>query len=272
MRGPGPGLAADDLRSRQAGARRVDQGRTRDPHLHRLLARLPPGAAARSASPARARGERPAGPPSTDGRPSCGASAGAGAQGRHGSAAGRFPCSRMSGHLEGELMTTGTSVLPELRIAVANFRPGVDAGSTGAGTRWCAGTKQSARCGRGSRTLCCARRSPPPRRAACALACGTTANTLGMFPAARPARSRPGHWPLPRHLDLAASAGLVILDAPQASRPPGAGPQPAWCEALVQVPGWAHPLRAYSVDLPARSSTEQRAQADSPGQPYRRPG
>jgi hypothetical protein len=33
-------------------------------------------------------------------------------------------------------------------------------------------------------------------------------------------------------------------------------------EALVQVPGWAHPLRAYSVDLPARSSTDQRSQAD----------
>jgi hypothetical protein len=54
----------------------------------------------------------------------------------------------------------------------------------------------------------------------------------------------------------------VILDAGPVSCPPGAGPQPAWCEALVQVPGGAHPLRAYSVDLPARSSTDQRFQAD----------
>jgi hypothetical protein len=61
---------------------------------------------------------------------------------------------------------------------------------------------------------------------------------------------------------IAASADLVILDAGPVSFPLGAGPRPAWCEALVQVPGWAHPLRAYSVDLPARSSTEQRSQAD----------
>src|ERR1035437_2275642 len=31
---------------------------------------------------------------------------------------------------------------------------------------------------------------------------------------------------------------------------------------LVRVPGWTHPLRAYSADLPAHSSVEQRSQAD----------
>ena len=37
---------------------------------------------------------------------------------------------------------------------------------------------------------------------------------------------------------------------------------PAWCEALVQIPGWARSLRVYSVDLPWRSSVEQRSQAE----------
>jgi len=60
---------------------------------------------------------------------------------------------------------------------------------------------------------------------------------------------------------VAVSEGLVIEDASPVW-PSGDGPQPAWCEALVQVPGWAQSLRAYSVDLPWRSSVEQRSQAD----------
>ena len=88
-----------------------------------------------------------------------------------------------------------------------------------------------------------------------------TANTLGMIPLLGPPAPALVTGTYPAIL-IAAGAGLVIPDAGPASCPPGAGPQPAWCEALVQVPGWAHPLRAYSVDLPARSSTEQRSQAD----------
>ena len=88
----------------------------------------------------------------------------------------------------------------------------------------------------------------------------TTANTLGMIPLLGP--------PSPGSLTGNHPAVLVTASARPgnpgrpAPWPPGAGTQPAWCEALVQVPGWAHPLRAYSVDLPWRSSVEQRSQAD----------
>jgi hypothetical protein len=87
-----------------------------------------------------------------------------------------------------------------------------------------------------------------------------TANTLGMVPLLGPPSpgSATGNHPA---VLVAVSAGLVILDSGPVWQP-GAGTQPAWCEALVQVPGWAHPLRAYSVDLPWRSSVEQRSQAD----------
>jgi hypothetical protein len=88
-----------------------------------------------------------------------------------------------------------------------------------------------------------------------------TANTLGMIPLLGPPAPALVTGTYPAIL-IAASAGLVILDAGPIPGPTGAGPQPAWCEALVQVPGWAHPLRAYSVDLSACSSTEQRSQAD----------
>lgn len=88
----------------------------------------------------------------------------------------------------------------------------------------------------------------------------TTANTLGMIPLLGLPAPGGGGGAHPAIL-VAASAGLVILDADPAW-PSGTSIQPAWCEALVQVPGWAYPLRAYSVDLPAHSSTEQRSQAD----------
>jgi hypothetical protein len=159
-------------------------------------------------------------------------------------------------------MTAGTSVLPELRIAVANFRPGgVDAGGAG---RW----DQMVRWDKVVSVL----RAWQPHLVLCqeisAAAPGglrtslwATANTLGMIPLlGPPAPDRvAGIYPA---ILIAANAGLVILDAGPIPGPTGAGPQPAWCEALVQVPGWAHPLRAYSVGLPAHSSTEQRSQAD----------
>jgi hypothetical protein len=88
----------------------------------------------------------------------------------------------------------------------------------------------------------------------------TTANALGMIPLLGPPSPGPATGSHPAVL-VAASAGLVILDAGPAW-PPGVGIQPAWCEALVRVPGWPRLLRAYSVDLPGRSSIEQRSQAD----------
>lgn len=159
-------------------------------------------------------------------------------------------------------MTTGTSILPELRIAVANFRPGsIDAGSTG---RW----DQMMRWDKAVSAL----QAWQPHLVLCqeisAAAPGglraslwTTANALGMFPLLGPPAPTLATGTYPAIL-IAASAGLVIIDAGPAFYPTSAGPQPAWCDALVQVPGWAHPLRAYSVGLPERSSTEQRSQAD----------
>jgi hypothetical protein len=151
--------------------------------------------------------------------------------------------------------------MPELRIAVANFGSGgIDAGST---DRWDTAM-------RWDRTISVLRAWQPHivlGQQISAYAPGglrahlwTTANTLAMFPLLGPPSpgSATGNHPA---VLVAASTGLVILDAGPAWQP-GAGPQPAWCEALVQVPGWAHPLRAYSVDLPWRSSIEQRSQAD----------
>jgi hypothetical protein len=88
----------------------------------------------------------------------------------------------------------------------------------------------------------------------------TTANTLGMTPLPGSAGSGPATIGCTAIL-VAVSAGLVILDAGPASLS-RAGAEPAWCEPLVQVPGWLHPLRACSVDLSCRSSVEQRSQAD----------
>ena len=87
-----------------------------------------------------------------------------------------------------------------------------------------------------------------------------TANTLGMIPLLGPPAPFPATGTHPAIL-VAASTGLVILDAGPAWFP-GVSIQPAWCEALVRVPGWTHPMRVYSVDLPAHSSVEQRSQAD----------
>jgi len=158
-------------------------------------------------------------------------------------------------------MTTGRSILPELRIAVANFRPGgIDTGSTERWdqmVRWDK-TVSALRAWQPHLVLCQEISAAAPGGLRAAL--WTTANTLGMIPLLGPPAPGGGAGAHPAIL-VAASAGLVILDAGPAC-PPGAGTPAAWCEALVQVPGWAHPLRAYSVDLPARSSTEQRSQAD----------
>ena len=58
------------------------------------------------------------------------------------------------------------------------------------------------------------------------------------------------------------SRGLMILDAgPPLWGGGGGGPAPAWCQALIQVPGIGHPVAVYSVHMPARSAQEQRSQA-----------
>lgn len=153
-------------------------------------------------------------------------------------------------------MNDGTSILPELRIAVANFR----SGSTGTGDtgrweqamRWDK-TVSALRGWQPHLVLCQEISAMMPGRQRGQL--WMTANTLGMT--AVPGLAG-GTCPA---VLVAASAGLAVLDAGPAWSP-AAVTQPAWCEALVQVPGWAHPLRACSVDLPPHSSVEQRSQAD----------
>jgi len=86
-----------------------------------------------------------------------------------------------------------------------------------------------------------------------------TANELGMTPLLGPPGplSVTGNHPA---VLVRTSRGLVILDA----GPPlwaGGGPVPAWCQALIQVPGIGHPVAVYSVHMPARSAQEQRSQA-----------
>ena len=158
-------------------------------------------------------------------------------------------------------MSTSTSMLPELRIALANFGPGGIV--PGSAERW-----ESAM--RWDKTVSVLREWQPhivlcQEISATAPAGGrghlwTTANTLGMIPL--PGSPGPGGATIGCTAILVAlSAGLVILDAGP-DWPPRAGAQPAWCEALVQIPGWLHPLHACSVDLSCRSSVEQRSQAD----------
>jgi endonuclease/exonuclease/phosphatase family metal-dependent hydrolase len=60
---------------------------------------------------------------------------------------------------------------------------------------------------------------------------------------------------------VSTSRGLTILDAGPPLWSSGGGPLPAWCQALVRVPGITHPVAVYSVHLPARSAQEQRSQA-----------
>lgn len=158
-------------------------------------------------------------------------------------------------------MTSGAGTWPELRIAVANFGSGgIAAGGT---QRW----ETSMRWDKTVSVL----REWQPHIVLCqeisAAAPGglrahlwTTANTLGMIPLLGP--PSPGPATGDPAILVAASVGLVILDTGPPGWPPGAGTWPAWCEGLMQVPGWAHPLRGYSVDLPWRSSVEQRSQAD----------
>jgi hypothetical protein len=158
-------------------------------------------------------------------------------------------------------MSTRTNVLPELRIALANFGPGDIV--TGSAERW-----ETAM--RWDRTVSVLREWQPHIVLCQEISATdsasrrghlwTTANTLGMIPL--PGSPGPGPATIGcTAILVAVSAGLLILDAGP-DWPSQAGVQPAWCEALVQVPGWLHPLRACSVDLSRRSSVEQRSQAD----------
>ena len=87
-----------------------------------------------------------------------------------------------------------------------------------------------------------------------------TANELGMTPLLGPPGplSVTGNHPA---ILVRTSRGLMILDAGPPLWASGGGLAPAWCQALIQVPGIGHPVAAYSVHMPARSAQEQRSQA-----------
>jgi hypothetical protein len=87
-----------------------------------------------------------------------------------------------------------------------------------------------------------------------------TANALNMTPMLGPPTpvSVTGNHPA---ILVDTSSGIRILDEGPPFYPPGAGAVPAWCEALLEIPGLEHPLRLYSVHLPTRSAVEQLSQA-----------
>jgi len=87
-----------------------------------------------------------------------------------------------------------------------------------------------------------------------------TANELGMTPVLGPPGpdSVSGNHPA---VLVRTATGLEIIDAGPPAWPAG-GASPAWCDALVQVPGLAHPVWFISVHLPARSATSQALQAE----------
>jgi hypothetical protein len=87
-----------------------------------------------------------------------------------------------------------------------------------------------------------------------------TANELGLTPVLGPASpdSVSGNHPA---VLVSTAGGLQILDAGPPPGPAG-GAAPAWCEALVAVPGMEHAVWLLSVHLPARSATSQHIQAE----------
>ena len=115
-------------------------------------------------------------------------------------------------------MTTGTSVLPELRIAVANFRPGgVDAGSTGRWDQMMRWEKavSALRAWQPHLVLCQEISSAEPGGLRASL--WATANALGMFPLLGP----PGAVSRHHQQDIgdAEHQALILnLDGPRAAR------------------------------------------------------
>jgi endonuclease/exonuclease/phosphatase family metal-dependent hydrolase len=155
-------------------------------------------------------------------------------------------------------MTTSTSLLPELKIAAANFHSGGIDHATGSTVRW-EKTISALRAWQPHIVLCQEISAVTPADLRAHL--WATANALGMIPLLGPPTplSVTGNHPA---ILIRGSAGLTVLDSGPPDYPPGTGTQPAWCEALVKAPGWPYPLHVYSVHFPARSSTEQRSQAD----------
>jgi hypothetical protein len=154
-------------------------------------------------------------------------------------------------------MTSPTRPGRALRVAVANLRYGglsVDGDDSG----WC-------------KTLACLLGWAPDVLLVQEMngRCGAyrlqahlwrTANELGMTPVLGPPSpgSVSGNHPA---VLVNTVAGLRILDAGPPPGPPGDGGS-SWCEALVEVPGMAHPVWFISVHLPARSATSQHIQAE----------
>ncbi len=139
-------------------------------------------------------------------------------------------------------MTISMSILPEVKIASANFGFGGFSRETGSKEHW-EKTISALRAWQPHIVLCQEISALTPGGLTAHL--WATANALGMIPLLGPPTpiSVTGNHPA---ILISTRDGLAILDAGPATYPPGSGTQPAWCEALVDIPGWAHPLHARS--------------------------
>jgi endonuclease/exonuclease/phosphatase family metal-dependent hydrolase len=148
-----------------------------------------------------------------------------------------------------------TFVTEQLRIASVNLQEGGLDTNTGSDTRW-QHTIDVLKGWESHIVLVQEMRSPSPQHTL-RRHLHRTANALGMMPLLGPVSPEPGSGNYPAIL-IAADSGLTILD--DGPWPvPGA---PPWCHALVQIPRMTHPIRFYSVHLPARSVTAQLAWAE----------
>jgi endonuclease/exonuclease/phosphatase family metal-dependent hydrolase len=146
-----------------------------------------------------------------------------------------------------------TVIAGQLRIASANLQEGGLDTDTGSDTRW--HQTMSVLTGWEPHiVLVQEMRSPSPQHTL-RRHLYRTANALGMTPVLGPVSPEPGSGNYPAIL---VAAGLTVLDdGPWPA--PGA---PPWCHALVRIPGMAHPIRFYSVHLPARPLTAQLSWAE----------
>jgi endonuclease/exonuclease/phosphatase family metal-dependent hydrolase len=151
------------------------------------------------------------------------------------------------------MTATANPVGVELRIASANLQEGGVDKTTGSDIRW-QKTIDALTAWNPHIVLLQEMRSASPEHTL-RRHLHRTANALGMTAILGPVSPEPGSANYPAIL---VTKGLVILDDgpwPQPGAPP-------WCHALVQVPYMLHPLRVYSVHLPARSATSQLAWAE----------
>jgi len=153
-------------------------------------------------------------------------------------------------------MTTPAHLRAELRIAVANLEFGGLA-ETGDDSAWC---KSMARLLEWEPAVVLLQEVNGRATYRLQRHVWRTANELGLTPVLGPPSpdSVSGNHPA---VLVSTAAGLRILDTGPPACPAG-GAAPAWCEALVEIPGMPHPVWFISVHLPARSASSQHIHAE----------